>query len=101
MEEMNDKTMSCCNGIKRIWISGVKYATAVAKWIQAGKPTRNAKEIRQRFLICESCPHFERIRPWRGRCKVCGCYLGRHGHRLLEGNKIAMKTELCPEGKWS
>lgn len=92
----------CCNEIKKIWRDGVKYTQAVWKWTQAGRPKRTAKEIEERFEICKRCPQFEQLKgkPWRGRCGVCGCYLGRHKNRFVIGNKIAMKTEKCPEGKW-
>lgn len=92
----------CCNRVKRIWKDGVKYTQAVFTWITSGKPTRTATEIQERFDICRNCEHFEEIprKPWRGRCGVCGCYLGRHVKKFIIGNKIAMRTEKCPEGKW-
>ena len=98
--------MGCnCRGdyVRACWGLLRRYIKAVTRWEKAGKPTRTPAEIRRIFEeVCRNCEHFEPIegKPWRGRCKVCGCYLGRHAHRLLRGNKIAMKTENCPLGKW-
>lgn len=89
----------CC-GRKTFWDNAQHYAIALYKWVQAGRPKRTKEEIEERFLICEKCEHFFRLKPWRGRCKKCGCYLGRHVKLFAIRNKIAMKTEKCPEGKW-
>ncbi|MDO4584024.1 MAG: hypothetical protein Q4D62_07960 [Planctomycetia bacterium] len=85
-----------------MWKSVRKYLRAVAQWKKAGKPTRRPAEIARLFAICQQCEHFRPVpnRPWRGQCDVCGCYLGRHPHKLLDGNKIAMETEDCPKNKW-
>lgn len=94
--------MSCCPN-KPFWRQAIDYSRAVLRWIRNGKPTRTPEEIKERFEICRQCENFLPLagKPWRGRCRKCGCYLGRHAHRLLKGNKIAMKTEKCPLNKWS
>lgn len=90
----------CCGKNTTLWREAATYAKALYSWLKAGRPRRTGKEIEERFLICEKCEHFFRLKPWRGRCKKCGCYLGRHAKLLAIKNKIAMKTEKCPEGKW-
>lgn len=92
-----------CNCQRSFWNDSARFAEALYKWVKAGSPYRTPEEILCRWRICRQCERFEKIpgKPWRGRCGVCGCYLGRHGRRFLELNKIAFATETCPEGKWS
>lgn len=94
--------MNCCESVEKFWKNGVQYAKAVYKWAKCNYPVRTAKEIQDRFAICQKCEHFEAIskKPWRGRCRKCGCYLGKHKNRFIVGNKIAMRTEQCPINKW-
>lgn len=87
---------------RRFWDSLKAYAAANIEWFVAGKPTRTKEEMLERFMMCQSCPYFISIDEdnKRGRCAKCGCYLGVNPHRFLEGNKIAMKTQHCPDGRW-
>lgn len=87
---------------RRFWDSVQAYAAAVYDWYKKGKPNRTPEEMERCFSICSECEHFICIDDTkkRGRCAVCGCYLGVNPHRFLQGNKIAMKTQKCPEGKW-
>lgn len=87
---------------RRFWDSLKAYAAATIEWFVAGKPTRTKEEMLERFMTCQSCPYFINIDQDnnRGRCAKCGCYLGVNPHRFLEGNKIAMKTQHCPDGRW-
>lgn len=89
----------CCTNA---WRNVTAYRAAMRRWRQAGKPMRPGHEIVRLFSVCVLCKHFvpRRGRPWRGRCGECGCYLGRHKHRFLRANKIALATEHCPLGKW-
>jgi len=89
--------MGCC-GVT--WGDIAAYREAMARWRAAGKPRRWKAGIEAIFSICAACPEFDRIAPWRGRCKVCRCYLGRHKHKWWQANKIALATEHCPLGKW-
>lgn len=95
--------MSVCCPNRGFWKNARDYAKAVITWVRNGRPTRSEAEIKERWEICLNCENFRQIKgkPWRGRCGVCGCYLGRHAHKFIPGNKIAMKTERCPEGKWN
>jgi hypothetical protein len=67
------------------------YTGAVAKWIAAGKPTRDQAEVDRIYLeVCQPCqPHFK-----DGKCGKCGCAINREPNGLK--NKIAMGTEHCP-----
>ena len=87
---------------RRFWDSLKAYAAATIEWMAAGKPTRTAEEMLECFMVCQSCPYFINIDETqkRGRCSICGCYLGVNPHRFLQGNKIAMKTQHCPDGRW-
>ena len=49
-------------------------------------------EIQSRLSICEICPKLQ-----NGWCTVCGCACQGEGVFL---NKLAWKSEKCPEGKW-
>lgn len=86
---------------RRFWDSIKAYAAATIEWLAAGKPTRTKEEMQERFEVCQVCPYFINIEEnKRGRCAMCGCYLGVNPHRLLQGNKIAMKTQRCPDDRW-
>ena len=86
---------------RRFWDSIKAYAAATIEWLAAGKPTRTKEEMQERFEVCQVCPYFINIEEnKRGRCAMCGCYLGVNPHRLLQGNKIAMKTQHCPDDRW-
>ena len=62
--------------------------TAYTKWLQAGSPLRDAREVDRIFEICQACPLFK-----EDHCGVCGCPINRELSML---NKIAMATEHCP-----
>lgn len=72
-----------------------RYATAVARWIAAGRPTREAAEVERIYeTLCRPCEEFNH----RGSCGICGCKVRSRGKALF--NKIGMATESCPKGKW-
>jgi hypothetical protein len=91
--------MRCC---QNVWRNLVAYRLALKAWRVAGKPRRRPLEIEALFEVCKACDAFVARpgRPWRGSCADCGCYIGRHPHRFLRANKIALATEHCPRGKW-
>lgn len=91
--------VGCCGNA---WNNLKKYRVALKKWHAAGRPVRSGARIKILFGVCKQCIHFQKRKrkPWRGRCKHCGCYLQRHPHHFLSGNKIALATEHCPIGKW-
>ena len=79
--------------LQPIMVRGVNFARAMAKWMLSGFPTRSKRAVRAVLGICQSCEHYE---PERVRCDLCGCCLD--ASKLI--NKITLKTEHCPEGKW-
>lgn len=68
------------------------YASAVTKWIEAGRPERSDDEMIQLLAICENCEFYN-----NNRCLKCGCRLSG-GHPIV--SKLKMATEHCPIGKW-
>jgi hypothetical protein len=74
----------------------VGYAGAIRRWVAAGRPTRTEEEIKSIFEDhCNKCEMFDRE---KHSCKNCGCSLAQTGNPLT--NKLAMKTESCPLGRW-
>jgi hypothetical protein len=72
------------------------YATALGRWIAAGRPERPEEEVQRIFQsLCQPCEFFDAA---RGSCRVCGCRLRQEGAALT--NKIKMATEHCPKDKW-
>jgi hypothetical protein len=74
-----------------------RYATALAKWIAAGRPTRTQEQIDAILAErCEPCVHFQ-----GGTCDKCGCRINRNPEAWR--NKLAMATESCPldPPKWT
>ena len=73
-------------------VQGINFAAAQARWMLSGCPVRTRAEIEQIVKVCQSCPNFE-----NNACNKCGCACTAHQTIL---NKIYLKTENCPEGKW-
>lgn len=69
-----------------------RFLLAVGKWALAGMPTRTDDEIRERLDICRACDAFE-----NSHCRECGCQCVEVQQLR---NKLALKTEKCPRGKW-
>lgn len=70
------------------------YAAALARWSAAGFPVRDQAEVDRIFRDhCQPCPHFV-----KGRCRKCGCRATRG--KMGMTNKLKMRTETCPDGKW-
>lgn len=70
-----------------------RYATAVARWIAAGRPVRTDAEVEGLLAICSTCPHYR-----AGACGKCGCPANRSASGWR--NKLRMATESCPVGSW-
>lgn len=71
------------------------YAMAVRRWVANGKPVRSQEEIDRLFEEhCSKCEMFE-----DGVCRSCGCSVSSGDFPLT--NKLAMKTEVCPMGRWA
>lgn len=74
-------------------IRGWNFAAAMARWMADGMPMRTVAEIDERVAICQACPELS-----DGVCRQCGCQCNE---RQRITNKLALKTERCPIGKWS
>lgn len=66
--------------------------TAYTRWIQAGRPMRDAVEVSRIHTICRLCPLLQ-----NDVCGKCGCSCTG---AVSITNKIAMATEHCPLEKW-
>lgn len=74
----------------------VGWAKAVADWLIAGMPVRPMEEVeRIETTVCRPCEHYNEP---DGRCKLCRCCVNKKAQAVR--NKIRMKTEQCPIGKW-
>ena len=66
------------------------YASAMATWIAAGRPTRTQEQIDAILTEhCGPCEHFSGT-----ACKLCGCRINKSPEAWR--NKLAMGTEACP-----
>jgi hypothetical protein len=74
-------------------IRGVNFASAMARWVAAGRPMRTQSEIDERLAICQACPELV-----DNHCAKCGCACVETNQLM---NKLALATEKCPLGKWS
>lgn len=74
----------------------VNYFGAVRRWVASGRPTRTPEEIKAIFE--EHCSKCEMYDKKNHSCKSCGCSVASGGDPL--NNKLAMKTERCPLGRW-
>lgn len=73
----------------------VEYGAAIARWVAAGRPERNDREVERILATCEA----NQCGQWRGdHCGDCGCPVNR-GEPLE--NKARMGTETCPRGFWA
>lgn len=72
-----------------------RYTVAWSRWQLAARPTREQPEIERLLAICHACRHYD---PDGQACSKCGCCVNARG--AGHANKLAMKTESCPIGKW-
>lgn len=71
------------------------FAHALARYAAAGFPTRSQAEVIEiEATHCRPCEKYV-----DGRCKQCGCRVSKS--RWVVANKIKLKTEICPLGKWT
>lgn len=70
------------------------YAKAMTKHIATGMETRTDEDVIQLLEICEACENYK-----DGRCAVCGCRLSSGSNAFT--NKLRMKSQACPKGKWT
>ncbi len=73
-------------------VKAVHFATAMARWAGNGFAMRSQDEINERLAICQACPNLV-----DKHCKLCGCACVETNQVM---NKLALKSEKCPIGKW-
>jgi hypothetical protein len=73
-------------------IRGWNFASAMIRWGGAGFPTRSKTEISKLLKICQSCEHLK-----EQHCQLCGCPCNENSQLR---NKLALKSEKCPIGRW-
>ena len=71
------------------------YKEALIRWHKAGRPTRTQEEVEELHKICSACDWYD---PEKTRCKGCGCKVTVGAVAIF--NKLKMKTEVCPKGKF-
>jgi len=78
-------------------VRGINFASALARHAWGGFAVRTPEEIEGRLAICQDCE----FRSGDGdslNCTKCGCQCAASSEIFL--NKLAWKSEKCPEGKW-
>jgi len=74
-----------------VLVGGVRLATALRKWAQAGFAVVSGETYNERLETCRDCAAWrEEARLGLGRCLACDCT------RL----KLWLATEHCPRRKW-
>ena len=73
------------------------YYGAIRRWVASGMPVRSDSEVKA--IFDDHCSKCELRDPATNGCKNCGCIVSTSSVPL--GNKIKMKTEVCPLGRWS
>ena len=92
-----EKVFASCPGEPRKFPPILKqarnYAKAVTKHVASGMQTRTDEEVINLLQICETCEKYS-----DGRCTVCGCRVSSEKNAFA--NKLRMKSQKCPEGRW-
>lgn len=85
-------TSTTSTELPSLLIRGINFASAMVRWTSSGFQMRSQAEIDERLAICQACDKFT-----GDVCSVCGCNCTSNG--VI--NKLAMKGQSCPLGKWS
>lgn len=73
----------------------VNYTKAVATHIITGSHTRTDEEVEKLLEICKTCDKFNLEKSY---CTICGCRC--NANKSAFTNKLRMKSQKCPKGKW-
>lgn len=74
----------------------VNYATAMRRWVAAGRPERSDDRVKELFdEFCSKCSMYDRE---KGVCNSCGCPSNTDQPAIR--NKLKMATEACPLGQF-
>lgn len=69
-----------------------KLAVALSRWAKSGFKVRSEAECEAILQQCRQCNHYAGENGvLRVACRLCGC----------SRKKVAMRTEVCPAGKWA
>jgi len=68
-----------------------RYARAMKRWWDAGKPVRTDDEVAALLDICRRCEYYDA----RGKCALCDCPINIGENAAF--NKLRMATEQCPD----
>ena len=71
------------------------YTKAVVQHIATGMETRTNEEVNTILEICKQCEHFNSR---NNSCRICGCRCNKNKSAFT--NKLRMKSQKCPKGKW-
>jgi len=71
------------------------YAKAIYNWVKEGREVRTDEEVTALLEICKECGMYDAKKQI---CKKCGCSVNAGGRAIA--NKLKMKSERCPIGKW-
>lgn len=83
------------------------WANAVRRWVREGRPVRTDEEVAVILKICQGDPESPDPKKQEAcnlydkdahACRKCGCAVSTDKAPL--GNKLRMKTEICPMGLW-
>lgn len=91
----SNKVIAVCTAEPTLIEKAVNYTKAVATHIATGSHTRTDAEVEERLQICKKCENFNLN---KGYCTRCGCRC--NANKSAFTNKLRMKSQKCPEGKW-
>lgn len=94
--------MGCCDSEPGLLKKTYSFVRALANWRLKGSPKRSPDEVLHILEThCKPCDKYqidEDSPKLQANCLVCGCYVNDLDD--ARGNKIVMKTENCPLGRW-
>lgn len=79
------------------WVKlGINFASALRRWVMAGRPVRTQQQVNELLSVCKSCPFF--VKDTKGDyCGKCGCPVNdKTDDPINHRNKLVMATETCP-----
>ena len=74
-----------------------RFLKSLFKWIRTGRKVRSPERMIEIYSICVKCPNFNYRKGWKegfDACGICQCNLHPTDIKL---NKIAWKSERCPD----
>ena len=90
------KVFAQCRPKPSIVRQAVNYTKAIVQHIATGSQTRTDEEVNSLLEICEQCEHYNKDGKY---CRICGCRC--NANKSAFTNKLRMKSQSCPKGKWS